>query len=118
VRVAWVSGVAAPGMLSTKVRTGATTWAMSAPGVAPPLRRQLKIRFPERVVTPMAATVGFSMKGWSLRSTPLPSPARTAPAIASAACAAMLCARACSSGSTRSRAARSASALRERVSAW
>src|SRR5204862_429805 len=77
-----------------------------------------KIRLPERVVAPTAATVGFSMKGWSLRSTPPPSPARTAPAIASAACAAMLCARACSSGSTRSRAARSASALRVRVSAW
>jgi len=33
----------------------------------------LKIRFPERVVTPMAATVGLSMKGWSLRTTPLAS---------------------------------------------
>src|SRR6266478_1588537 len=118
VRVARVSGVAAPGMFSTKVRTGTTTWELSAPAVAPALRRQLKIRFPERVVTLMAASVGSSMKGWSLRATPLPSPARTAPAIESAACAAMLCARACSSGSTRSSVARSASTLRVRVSAW
>src|SRR6266478_674175 len=118
VRVARVSGVAAPGMFSTKVRTGTTTWELSAPAVAPALRRQLKIRFPERVDTLMAATVGSSMKGWSLRATPLPSPARTAPAIESAACAAMLCARACSSGSTRSSVARSASTLRVRVSAW
>src|SRR6266853_1543933 len=118
VRVARVSGVAAPGMFSTKVRTGATTSELSAPAVAPALRRQLKIRFPERAVTLMAASVGLSMKGWSLRTTPLPSPARTAPAIESAACAAMLCARACSSGSTRSSVARSASALKVRVSPW
>src|ERR1700704_2234474 len=118
VREASVSGVAAPGMCSTKVRTGAVPSALSAPGVAPALRRQSKIRFPERVATLMAATVGSSMKGWSLRTTPLPSPARTAPAIESAACAAMLCARACSSGSTRSSVARSASALRVRVSPW
>ncbi len=118
VREASVSGVAAPGMCSTKVRTGAVTSALSAPGVAPALRRQSKIRFPERAATLMAATVASSMKGWSLRTTPLLSPARTAPAIESAACAAMLCARACSSGSTRSRAARSARALRVRVSAW
>jgi len=88
-------------MCSTKVRTGAVTSALSAPGVAPALRRQSKIRFPERAATLMAATVASSMKGWSLRTTPLLSPARTAPAIESAACAAMLCARACSSGSTR-----------------
>ena len=118
VREASVSGVTAPGMLSTKVRTGAVTWALSAPGVAPALRCQWKIGLPAMPFTVTAATVASSMKGWSLRTTPLPSPARTAPAIESAACAAMLCARACSSGSTRSRAARSASTLSVRVSAW
>ena len=117
VSVASVSGVAAPGIFSAKVLTFAVAWAVRAPGAPAVSRCQLNRVRPELEVTLICATVGSSVSGCSRRTTPSASPARTAPAMASAPRAALLRARAVSSGSSRSRAAFSASPLRERASA-